>query len=132
METPPTSAAHAVAPITSLSPRRVVMIDDLMDVVLDEVADENVSHPANTPRSTRRRAGVAGRSTAGSGPSTRRCPPITCTNCQVTYMTTVALPPSVSPEGWVCDVCLRDLLMDAPPVPNSLPDRRGGADRLRA
>ena len=114
METPPTSAALAVAPITSLSPKRAVMISDLTDAVLKDVADAYVNDPVGTSRSAGRRAGRSAHPTAGTARSTRRFPPITCTVCQVTYITAVALSPSISPEGWVCGLCLQDLVVDPP------------------
>lgn len=114
METPTTSAALAVAPITSLSPKRAVMIDDRTDALLNEVADDYMNDPVPTSRSARRRSGRGAHATAGTGRSTRRFTPITCTVCQVTYISAPALSPSVSPAGWVCGVCLQDLLVDPP------------------
>lgn len=114
METPTTSAALAVVPITSLSPKRAVMIDQLTDVILNEGSDAYMSDPVPTSGPARRLARRGAHATSGTGRSTRRCPPITCTMCRVTYITAVALPPSVSPEDWVCGVCLQDLLGDPP------------------
>ena len=114
METPPTSVSRAVAPITSLSPKRAVMIDDLPDALFNEVADACADDPVLASRPARRRAGRGAHATAGTGHPTRRFPPRTCTVCQVTYITAVALPPSVSPEEWVCGVCLQDPRVDPP------------------
>lgn len=109
METPLTSAAPAADPITSLAHKRAVMIDDLTDVLLDGITDADPLEPAHPAR---QRAGRRTRATARSSDSNRECPPITCTACRVTYIATVALPASVSPEGWICGGCLGDLLID--------------------
>ena len=79
METPVPSAALASAPITSVSPKRAVMIDDRAE--LSDSARKRSAHPA------------------GSGRRSARC-----ATCQVTYIA-MALPPSAITEGWVCDVC---------------------------
>jgi hypothetical protein len=44
----------------------------------------------------------------------RRTPPITCSACDVTYLTGVALPSSVPAAHWVCATCLGDLLGSEP------------------
>jgi hypothetical protein len=111
MEAPSMSPAPAVIGITSVAPKQAVMIDNLTKVILDGDADasmDRLAHPSHPSRlRTRRRTQARFRS---ADHRTRRCPPITCSTCRVTYLTVVGLPASVSPEGWVCGVCLGDLL----------------------
>jgi hypothetical protein len=46
----------------------------------------------------------------------RRSSPITCSACQVTYLTRVSLPMSVVAAHWVCPLCLSVLLGAAVPA----------------
>jgi hypothetical protein len=111
MEAPSIVAAPAVIEITSIAPKRAVMIDNLTEVLLDDFADasmDRLAHPSQPSRSrTRRRTQTRFGATDRPG---HRCPPITCSTCRVTYLTGVDLPASVSPDGWVCGVCLGDPL----------------------
>lgn len=81
------------------------MIDDLADVFLDEAADAHVERFAHPAGSARRRPGRRPHPTTGTLRPAGGRAPITCTTCRVTYIA-VAVPPSVAPEVWVCDVCL--------------------------
>ena len=110
METPFTSTPPAADPVTSLAIKRAVMIDDLTHALLNKIADDSAPDPVPSSRPSRRRASRRTGPRAGTG---RSNPPITCTVCHVTYMTTVALPPSVSPEYWVCGLCLGNLPVEA-------------------
>jgi hypothetical protein len=58
-------------------------------------------HPLTARSVVRQASGIALR---------RRTPPITCTACDVIYLTAVPLPAAVTPDHWICGGCLRELL----------------------
>jgi hypothetical protein len=100
------SPAPAIAGITSIAPKRAVMIDDLTKVGLDGAADSSTEHLADPSRPSRVRSRRRTKAKFGAAEGLARlCSPITCSTCRVSYLTVVGLSESDSPNGWVCAVC---------------------------
>ena len=103
METPATSSA---APITSLAPKRAVMIDDLSRALFERVNDGGDTDPVDAWRSNH---GDGRRSRTARGED--RAPhrkTLTCTSCHIVHIGTSVDAAEATGTDWVCPTCTVD------------------------